>query len=168
MLGQTPRLKPVLLGAIFGWRGHGSWALTDERAGGMAEIERRADRYGLPPLAWPDGWPGNSLAAMRAAVWAGHQGRDRAFARAVYHAQFAQAADLSQIDVLCACADEAGLDGAALPTAIADPAIKDELRAATQAAWDAGVRGVPTVIAGDRVFFGDDQLELAASTATAD
>ena len=33
------------------------------------------------------------------------------------------------------------------------------------AALDAGVVGVPSVFAGDRVFWGDDQLELAADYA---
>ena len=40
VLGAAPRLQPVLVGAIFGWRGRGSWALTDRarrgRGGGRA------------------------------------------------------------------------------------------------------------------------------------
>lgn len=68
--------------------------------------------------------------------------------------------------VLAACADEAGLDGAALPDAIADPAIKEALRAATQSAWDTGVRGVPTLIADGAMHFGDDQLGVAASSSS--
>ncbi len=38
VLGQPAELVPVLVGAIFGWRGHGSWARTGERGDGMAEI----------------------------------------------------------------------------------------------------------------------------------
>ena len=47
VLGSEPVLRPVLAGAIFGYRGRGSWALTPERAAGEAEIERRAAAYGL-------------------------------------------------------------------------------------------------------------------------
>jgi 2-hydroxychromene-2-carboxylate isomerase len=81
VLGEAPRLQPVLVGAIFGWRGRGSWALTDQRDAGEAEIERRAAAYGLPPLVWPSGWPLNSLGPMRAAIHAERQGAGEAFAR---------------------------------------------------------------------------------------
>jgi 2-hydroxychromene-2-carboxylate isomerase len=40
---------------------------------------------------------------------------------------------------------------------------KDRLRAATQEAYDRGVRGVPSVVVGGEVFWGDDQLEEAAA-----
>jgi protein-disulfide isomerase len=56
----------------------------------------------------------------------------------------------------------AGLDAAALTAAIADPAVKDDLRARTDAALALGVRGVPTVAVGDRLLYGDDRLEEAA------
>jgi 2-hydroxychromene-2-carboxylate isomerase len=57
VFGVEPELEPILPGAIFGMRGHASWALTPERDRNVAEIERRAARYGLPPLAWPRDWP---------------------------------------------------------------------------------------------------------------
>src|SRR5205085_9663745 len=77
VLGHEPELQPVLLGAIFAARGHGSWAHTEQRAAGEAEIERRAAAYGLPPIAWPPDWPSPPLAAMRAAVIAQQEGRTR-------------------------------------------------------------------------------------------
>ena len=40
---------------------------------------------------------------------------------------------------------------------------KDRLRAATDEAYALGVRGVPTVAVGDRLFYGDDRLEEAAA-----
>ena len=40
------------------------------RNGRIAEVKARAERYGLPPLRWPPGWPNNTLKAMRSAVWA--------------------------------------------------------------------------------------------------
>jgi 2-hydroxychromene-2-carboxylate isomerase len=44
---------------------------------------------------------------------------------------------------------------------------KDRLRAATQEAYDRGVRGVPTVAIGDEVFWGDDRLDDAAAALAA-
>jgi 2-hydroxychromene-2-carboxylate isomerase len=162
ILGVEPVLEPVLLGAIFGYRGHGSWSQTDARAANLAEIERRARSYGLPPFAWPEGWPGDGLAAMRAATWAQERGAGLAFARAAYRRAFADGDALS-VDVLAEAAATAGLDGDELRAAIASPEIKAKLRATTDAAYAAGVHGVPTMRVGDALFYGDDRLEEAAA-----
>jgi len=161
VLGEEPELRPVLVGAIFGYRGRGSWADTPERAAGEAEIERRAARYGLPPVAWPEGWPVNSLRAMRAATWATQHGAGAAFARAAYRREFADGRGLGP-DVLAEAAEESGLDPEALLAATADDAVKLALRRMTEAAWELGVQGVPTLEAGRRLYFGDDRLEEAA------
>lgn len=162
VLPQEPELQPILLGAIFKLRGSGSWAHTEIRGMRMAEIEARAKLYGLPPMVWPENWPANALSAMRAAIWAKEQGRLLEFGRSVYRAEFARGQDPADLRILAACAEEAGLPGEDLARAIAEPAIKEQLRAATEAAWAAGVRGAPTLIAGGVVYYGDDQLELAA------
>jgi 2-hydroxychromene-2-carboxylate isomerase len=39
------------------------------------------------------------------------------------------------------------------------------LRGATERAGDLGVRGVPSLVVGDQVFWGDDRLERAAEAA---
>jgi 2-hydroxychromene-2-carboxylate isomerase len=165
VLGRAPDLEPVLLGAIFRLRGHGSWSQTAERAAGVAEVERRASAYGLPAVAWPDGWPLDGLRAMRAATWAKQQNMLHPFAQAAFRHQFVHGRDVSGVDALAAVAEEAGLSGEELRAAIQSPAVKDELKAATTRAWDLGVRGVPTVRVGTRLFYGDDQLEAAAGYA---
>ncbi len=162
VLGVKPELQPVLLGAIFARRGFGSWAHTQAREGRIAEIERRARRYGLPPLRWPAEWPGNGLAAMRCAIWAGAQGRGGAFARAVFERQFVEGADIADLDMLLGCARDAELDAEALGCALGESALKQSLREASDRAWEVGVRGVPTLQVGESLFYGDDQLELAA------
>ena len=43
--------------------------------------------------------------------------------------------------------------------------MKERLRAATDEAYERGVRGVPTIAVGDELFYGDDQLEKAAAAA---
>ena len=163
VLGCEPELEPVLLGAIFGMRGWGSWSAGPERQARIADIEERARERGLPPLRWPAGWPGNGLPAMRAATWAKREGAARAFASAVFDAQFATGADIADLELLEACAGRAGLDPTQLQAALADPTIKDALRRATDAAWAEGVRGVPTLRLGERLYSGDDQLESAAA-----
>jgi 2-hydroxychromene-2-carboxylate isomerase len=161
VLGVEPRLEPVLLGAIFSLRGHESWSQTAARAENVAEVEARAARYGLPPLRWPPGWPPNTLAAMRACVWAGPK-----FARVAFGRAFADGNDLADRAVLAQVAAEAGVDPGALLAAVETPEVKDRLKAATAAAWERGVTGVPTVLAADQLFYGDDRLEEAAAALT--
>jgi 2-hydroxychromene-2-carboxylate isomerase len=161
VLGTEARWEPVLLGAIFGYRGRGSWSQTEARERNVAEIEVRAARYGLPPMAWPRGWPGDGLAAMRAATWAAEQGDAQSFALAAYRRAFVDGAVLT-VDTLADVADSIGLSGERLPDAIADPRVKAKLRATTEAAYASGVSGVPTVSVGGEIFYGDDTLERAA------
>jgi 2-hydroxychromene-2-carboxylate isomerase len=167
VLGAAPALEPVLLGAIFAQRGYGSWSATPARDGRVAEIEARAARYGLAPLRWPSVWPADGLLAMRCATWAKQAGALDAFARGVFRRQFAEGADISEPAVLCAAASETGLDAEEMLRAAALPPIKDALREATQRARDRGVRGVPSLRIGERLFYGDDQLELAAGAIEA-
>ncbi|HEY0633169.1 MAG TPA: 2-hydroxychromene-2-carboxylate isomerase [Thermoleophilaceae bacterium] len=161
VLGVAPVLRPVLLGAIFQARGYGSWSLTPQRDLRVAEIERRAQEYGLPRLRWPPAWPPNGLVAMRAAVWAQEQGGLDEFVHAVFAHEFAQGEDISQREKLIAIADEAGLPGAELDAALDSQRIKDRLRTLTNEAWERGVRGVPTIAVGSTLIYGDDQLEQA-------
>jgi 2-hydroxychromene-2-carboxylate isomerase len=163
VLGTAPRLQPILAGAIFNHRGHGTWGHTDARAANQAEIEARAVRYGLPPIQWPPGWPPNTLQAMRAVVWAQRtHGAGDAFARAAFRAAFADGADLGDPAVLATVAGHAGLPADDLPAGIADPVTKDALRATTAAAITLGIRGIPTLALPDgRLLFGDDHLEEA-------
>jgi 2-hydroxychromene-2-carboxylate isomerase len=165
VLGGPIRWEPVLLGGLFKLTGRSSWALGDfeRRRLGMAEIERRAARYGLPPLRWPDPWPDDYLAAMRVATHARREGRAREYALSAGRAAFADGRDLSDLDVALDAAAAAGVDRERARQAVADQAVKDELRAATDAAHAAGVFGVPTVAAGGELFWGDDRLEDAAA-----
>ena len=79
LLPEPVEWRPVLLGGLFRLTGRSSWALGDyrRRQAGMANVERRARRYGLPPMCWPDPWPDDYLTAMRAVTYAFAVGRGR-------------------------------------------------------------------------------------------
>jgi 2-hydroxychromene-2-carboxylate isomerase len=165
VLPQPAEWQPVLLGGLFKLTGRSSWALGDyeRRRRGMAEIEARAERYGLPPLRWPDPWPTSSLGAMRMAVHARRAGREREFASAAFRAAFAEGHDLRNLRHVLDAAEAAGLDPADAQEALADLSVKEELRDATDAAHSRGVFGVPTIAVGEELFWGDDRLEEAAA-----
>jgi 2-hydroxychromene-2-carboxylate isomerase len=161
--------QPVLLGGLFKLAGRSTWALGDHRRrqAGMAEIERRARAYGLPPMRWPDPWPSNYLEAMRATTYAFSVGRGREFALSAFRRGFQRGCDLSITANVLAAARDAGLDPAEVQEAIRDPQIKRSLRDATDAAFELGVFGVPTVAIGSELFWGDDRLQDAAAHARA-
>ena len=109
MLGVEPRPQPILVGGIFLERGSGSWAHTPERETRIAEVEERAERYGLPPVVWPPGWPNNTLQAMRAAIWAEGRGAGAEFALAGFRRAFVEGGDLSRLDQVSEVAGAVGL-----------------------------------------------------------
>jgi 2-hydroxychromene-2-carboxylate isomerase len=167
VLGPDVAWEPVLLGAIFKATGGGSWALTPARAAGMREVERRAATYGLPPVRWPEPWPGNMLAAMRVATAADARDAGRAMLLALLRASFRDGRDLGDPAALRAAVTEAGLDAEALLAAAEEPAVKARLRERTEAAVALGVTGVPTVLVGEQAFWGDDRLGQAAAARAA-
>ena len=157
--------QPILLGGLFKRFGRSSWGQGPDRDAGMRECERRAQAYGLPPIRWPEPWPGDMLIAMRTATFAKQLGRTVSFSLAAFRQQFAAGRDLGDPDNVFIAAASSELHPRALETAVATAGVKTALREATDRAGDLGVFGVPTVIVGGEVFWGDDQLEEAASVA---
>jgi 2-hydroxychromene-2-carboxylate isomerase len=162
---EQPEWQPVLLGGLFRRFDRDSWAKGPERARGLAECERRASAYGLPPIRWPEPFPGNTLFAMRVATFAKEIGRTVSFSLAAFRQAFAAGRDLSEPDNVLLAAASSELHPHAVETAVARDAIKVRLREATERAGDLGVMGVPSVVVGDRVLWGDDRLEEAAAIA---
>jgi 2-hydroxychromene-2-carboxylate isomerase len=163
---EQPEWQPILLGGLFKRFGRDSWANGPGRAEGIAEVERRAAAYGLPPLAWPEPWPGNTLTAMRVATFAKQTGRTVSFALAAFRQAFAAGRDLSDPDNVLIAAAACEIHPRALTKAVETDVVKGALREATDEAAERGVIGVPSLLVGDEVFWGDDRLEEAVSAAS--
>ena len=161
--GEPPQWQPILLGGLFKRFGRDSWARGEGRDQGMREVERRASAYGLPPIKWPEPFPGNTLLAMRAAdlrkgdrsrrfflaggLPPGLRGRprpDRARQRVARRRCRGDAPSRR------ALGDRAGVGQAHPPRG-------------DRAAGDLGVRGVPSIAVGGQIFWGDDRLEEAVA-----
>ncbi len=162
---EQPEWQPVLLGGLFQHFGRSSWGQGPDREAGMAECQRRASAYGLPPIVWPDPWPGNMLTAMRVATFAKQTGRTVSFSLAAFRQQFAAGRDLSEPDNVWIAAAACELHPRALEKAVQTQSVKDALRAATDEAAARGVEGIPTLRVGDHLFWGDDRLEEAVAAA---
>jgi 2-hydroxychromene-2-carboxylate isomerase len=165
--GEAPEWQPILLGGIFKRLERKSWSLGPGRKEGMREVERRASAYGLPPLVWPGPFPGNTLIAMRAATYAKEIGRAVSFSLAAFRQAFAAGRDLSEPDNVALAAAAAEIHPRALLAAVERDGVKRALREATERAGDLGVRGVPSVLVGTEVLWGDDRLNEAAALAAA-
>jgi 2-hydroxychromene-2-carboxylate isomerase len=162
---EVPEWQPVLLGGLFARFDRDSWANGPGRDDGLREVERRASAYGLPPIRWPEPFPGNTLYAMRVATFAKEIGRTVAFSLAAFRQAFAGGLDLTEPDNVMVAAAAAEMHPRAIAVAVGRDATKTALREATDRAGDAGVVGVPTVVVGGEVFWGDDRLEDAADAA---
>lgn len=162
---EQPEWQPILLGGLFKLFGRDSWANGPGREEGMAEVERRAAAYGLPPIAWPDPWPGDTLTAMRAATFAKRTGRTVSFALAAFRQAFAAGRDLTELDSVLIAAASCELHPNAVRSAVETEGVKGALRKATDRAAELGVVGVPSIRAGGEVFWGDDRLQEALEAA---
>lgn len=162
---EQPEWQPILLGALFKRYGRESWMLGPEREAGMREVERRAERYRLQPLRWPEPCPTNTLYAMRVATYAKGIGRSVSFALAAFRQAFAGGRDLAEPDNVAIAAAACELHPNAIAKAAASASIKRRLREAGDRAGELGVRGVPSLVVGGSVFWGDDQLEAAVAAA---
>lgn len=85
------------------------------------------------------------------------------FTGAAFEAYFAEQRNLDDPVELAAVANAIGMDGAALVEQAASQPIKDRLRANTEEAIARGAFGSPTIfVAGEHMYFGNDQLPLVA------
>lgn len=157
--------RPVFAGGLFKAGGRESWGLTEQRAAGLADCEARAARHGLGPIVWPDPWPTNDVHVARAMIVAARRDRLRPFALAAMRMAFLEGADLGDPARVLEAGERAGLQPVALGAAMADSAVKAELRAATDEALVAGVFGLPTVVVAGELFWGDDRLDAAVAAA---
>jgi 2-hydroxychromene-2-carboxylate isomerase len=156
------RWRGVLAGVVFAAHGRTSWGLTEARAAGLADCEARAASYGLGPISWPREWPTSDLHAARAMLVAEQRGLLKPFSLAAMRMAFREGADLADREVVLEAGARVGIDRGELDLPMQAPEIKQELRELNDEALAAGAFGVPTVIVGGELFWGDDRLEEAA------
>jgi 2-hydroxychromene-2-carboxylate isomerase len=158
----TASWRGILAGVIFEARGRTSWGLTEQRAEGLAECERRAAAHGLGPIIWPQPWPTSDLHATRGMLFAEQQARLKPFALEVMRMAFREGIDIAQPEAVLEAGRRVGLDPGAMAEGVGEPALKQRLRKLNDEALAAGVFGVPTVLVAGKLFWGDDRLENAA------
>jgi 2-hydroxychromene-2-carboxylate isomerase len=155
--------RPVYAGGLFRANERTSWGLGETRQAGIAECEARAAAYGLGKIRWPQPWPTNDVTVARAMVFAQRVGLLKPFALAAMRLAFLEGGELGELAAVLRAGERAGIEASTLEAAVAQPAIKEGLRCAHRHAISLGVFGVPTVVVGDAVFWGDDRLDEATA-----
>jgi 2-hydroxychromene-2-carboxylate isomerase len=115
----------------------------------------RAQSLGLP-MNFPPVHPFNPLAALRLIIAAGG---GLSAAETALNAVFRDGRDVSDPAVIADLAGELGV--ADHEAALADPSVKQALRANTEWAIARGVFGVPTLVIGEELFWGQDAIDMA-------
>jgi 2-hydroxychromene-2-carboxylate isomerase len=106
-------------------------------------------------MRFPPAHPFNPLAALRLIIAAGN---DLRAAAVVLNAVFRDGRDVSAPEVIADLARELAVQDP--QAAIADPAVKARLRDNTEWAMAHGVFGVPTLVVGAEIFWGQDGLDM--------
>ena len=153
--------KPFMLGATFSITGHQPLTNTPMMSEyALLDMERSA-RLQAANFRMPDDFPKAALSCSRAFYYLLDEQPEAAvaLAKAIYNAIFGEGRDGTNIDLIAELASNIGIDAKALVPALQDPAIKDRLKAETQAAIDRGVFGSPFIFVGKEPFWGNDRLD---------
>lgn len=155
------RFVPVLLAGMLSHFGQkGPAEIPSKRRFTYRFVLWRARQLGLP-MRFPPAHPFNPLAALRLVVAAGS---DRRATSAVLAAVFRDGRDVTDPEVIADLARELGLADA--ERAVSDPAVKQQLRDNTNWAISLGVFGVPTLVIGEELFWGQDAFDMALDYLT--
>ena len=166
--GAQLNLRPILLGGIFQATGNRSPADTAAKVAWMQQdMARFSKRYGVSFRNNPF-FPINMLLLMRGAtgMQLRHPERLDDFVRTVYEAMWVHGLDMSKPEVVSKVFQDAGFDVNAIMALTQDPAVKETLRAATEAAVKRGIFGAPTMFVGDDMYFGQDRLDFVKEALT--
>ena len=166
VLPEIPEWIPVRLGGLAAG-GVGAFRCAEEEHIYRADVEERARRYELQAVRWPEPFPADTEWAMLAATYAKQIGRGVAFSLATFRQAFAGGRDLSDPDTVMLAAAACEMHPVAVEKGARLGSIRRRLDEATAAAAAAGVRDVPAIRVGERVFHGDRELEAAAAVLAA-
>ena len=135
-------------------------ALTAVRAA----AEERAGALRLP-LVWPENWPGDVPAAMRAASYAAESGRGAAFVLAAGRLAFCGGFDLDDPEILAEAAAAAGVGLDGCLRAAGDRRRDGAIEASGRRLLAVGADRLPALRVGRSLFWGEGQVAEAAAAA---
>lgn len=158
--GRKVQWRPILLGGVFKTLGSVSLVKQPGQAEYSVRDFARSARFLGIPYAHPQEFPVSTVAPARAYYWL--HGQDcalaRRFAHAVFRAYFVEGRDIADAAVVLDLAGKVGADETVMAAGMNDAAIKERLRAETDAAVARGVFGAPWIVVDNEAFWGADRL----------
>ncbi|HVO47089.1 MAG TPA: 2-hydroxychromene-2-carboxylate isomerase [Steroidobacteraceae bacterium] len=148
--------EPVLFaGMLNHWGQKGPAEIVPKRQWTYRSCLWLAHKYGVP-LRMPAAHPFNSLPYLRLAIAAG---KSAVAIEKIFAALWTTGADPADPRLLTELTRTLDID----PARLAEPAVKNALREATQRAVEGGVFGVPSLVVRGQVFWGADSVDFAAA-----
>ena len=162
-IGPRFSYVPVLLGGVFKATGNRSpveafAGIANKQAFMELETRRFLERHGITGFRRNPFFPVNTLAIMRGAVAALHEGCFERYVDVVFHNMWSEPKKLSDPAVIREMLDTNGFEPDRLLERSQSPEVKQELLRNTEASVARGTFGSPTFFVGDDIFFGKDQL----------
>lgn len=156
-------IQPILLGGLFKITGNQPPMVAFGNVAGKLEYEtleskRFIEKHKLTAFRFNDHFPVNTISIMRGLLAAQELDCEAAYIDVVFSAMWEQNLKMDDPHVITEALNAGGLDAAAIMAMTQTDAIKETLKANTQAAADRGAFGVPTFFVGDEMFFGKDRL----------
>ena len=151
----TVTYRPILFAGLLNhWGQLGPAEIPAKKNHTFLLTQWRAQQLGLPFKA-PPRHPFNPLTALRLAI---AKGADRETIGTIFDHIWGTGNDGQAPDSLAALAAKLGVDDLVAATGV--QAVKDALRANTEAAIAAGAYGVPSFMIDCKLFWGDDMFDM--------
>jgi 2-hydroxychromene-2-carboxylate isomerase len=125
----------------------------------MIDLQDWAREYGLKVRYHPN-YPLRNSRALRLCLYAADEGCAQELVPRVMRAYWSEGADITDLDLLARLAKETGLDATKAREAALSESMKKRIEANTKEAIGRGVFGVPTIDIGDKLYFGNDRLDM--------
>ncbi len=151
--------RPILLGGVFkAINSHSPVDIVPKGKWMMWDLANYAVRYGVPFVHNPH-FVINTLPIMRGAIVAERRGELERYSEAMFLAIWRDALDMDDPAVIGQALAKYGFDAKAYFAGTQEQAVKDDLKARTDAAIARGVFGLPTFFVGEKMWWGQDRLE---------
>jgi 2-hydroxychromene-2-carboxylate isomerase len=158
--GRPVRWRPFLIGALYKRLGYTPLEQPGKRAYFLHDVPRSARAMGVT-LTFPPSFPEALIAPARAVYWIADRdpAKAGAFAAAAFRAYWAEGRKLADPEIVAEIAAAQGFAKEEVLAALADQAVKDRLKAETDAAIAAGIFGSPFIVIDGEKFWGSDRLD---------
>ncbi len=123
------------------------------------DMQRWAQRYGVT-IKRPTGHAESPDRLNKGAFVAEDRGEMRRYVTAAWHRVWGEGGDMADEALMRAVADDLGWDTGEFLAFTISPEAEARYRESTRAAHERGVFGVPTMMIGEEIWWGNDRLEF--------